>query len=111
MHALMWRVLEQIDYHNKSKNKMKPTFFIILKFCHYSQMRCDLSMLPKEGSVCLPGANELEFEDKYIKAEFRNTCVKGNFCSSRVYYQSSLCCGFSIRKASMFITHEEIARQ
>lgn len=41
---------------------MKPTFFIILKFCHYSQMRCDLSMLPKEGSNCLPGANELEFK-------------------------------------------------
>lgn len=41
---------------------MKPTFFIIFKFCHYSQMRCDLSMLPKEGSVCLPGAKELEFK-------------------------------------------------
>lgn len=58
------------------ENKMKPTFSIILKFCHYSQMRCDLSMLPREGSVCLPVANELEFEDKCMKPEFEDKLWK-----------------------------------
>lgn len=79
----------------KLENKLILLFLIIiLKFWHYVQMKCDLSMPPREGCFCLPVANELY-------ARFKDKCMKENFCSPSVCYKSLCAMVFQSKGANV----------